>query len=253
MNKKKLTSKQILNASPEQLIRAYSPWIKYIAAKYRSFLSRSGVFDFEDLYWSGAMALVDSKETWDPEKGSFLTHSFYEIRSAIQKQLSFGKKEIEPELVYLDAPLPYDEDLSLVDTIPSDDKSLEEIAENQELRSQIQAAMDRSCDSFGQEVLKKRYYDDMSIKEVAAALGTDPAVIQNYSNRSLNRLRRDYKLRQVAFRDYYRRVGLSEFKSTLTSEVELALIRKEQNYNIVNGPGAYFMKDEVVRKHGEEK
>ena len=252
MNRKTIPAEEIQKASPEELIRAFSPWLRFVVKKYQSFLLRSGVLDYEDLYWAGALALVDSQKTWNPAEGSFLTYSFYSVRQAIQRQLSFGKKEIEPPLVYLDAPLLNNEDLTLMDTIastPSDEKGPEEIAEDHDLHEHIQAALDRNCDSFGQTVMKKRFYEELTINEAAAALEVEPRIIQNYQSRCLNRLRKDHMLKNMAFLDYYRRVGLSEYKVTLTSEVELAAIRKEKMFNRSNGPSAYMTENQRLGNH----
>ena len=249
---RKIPDSKILKASPEELIRTFSPWLRFVVSRFDGFLSRSGVFDAEDLYWVGAMALINAKDSWNPEKGNFLTHSFYAIRSAIQRQLSFGKREIEPESIYLDAPLAEDEELSLIDTIPSGDKGPDEIAEDNDLKEHMQAALDRMEDPLGQKILKKRYYEDKTINETAAALGVEPRLILNHSNKALTRLRRDHKLRDIAFNDYYRRVGLMEFKETFTSEVELALIKKEREFNMINGPGAYTREAEIIKKAEEQ-
>lgn len=253
MSLKSLSAEDIKSASAEELIRAFSSWIKYIVRKYEGYLSRSGVLDKEDLYWSGAMALLESRETWDSDKGSFMTHSFFQIRSAIQKQIFFGKSEVEPQMVYLDAPLPDSEDETLIDLIPSDDKAMEERIEENELRDQLQAAMDRNCDSLEQKVLKKRFYEDLIIDEVANEMKLDPRIIKKYSSRSLNRLRRDGKLKSYVSPTYYRHVGLSQFNTTFTSEVEQAVIQKEAAYNLENGPGAFLMEDKMLQEHKRKK
>ncbi len=247
MNKITIPAEEIKRASPEQLIRAFSTWIRYVMRRYEQFLSRSGVLDEEDLYWAGAMALVNAQKTWNPEEGNFLTYSFHKIRAAMQRQLRLGKSEFEPELIYLDAPLPEDDELTLLDVILSDEKSPQEIVEDRNLCELVQEALDRDCDPIEQEVLKKRYYDELSAKETAAVLKIEPRIINNYTHRGLNRLRRDHKLRNIVFGDYYKRVGLTEFKSTLTSETELAVLRKEKMWNEINGPGAYLKEPEIIK------
>lgn len=240
MSCRTIPAEEIKNASPEQLIRAFSPWLNYIVNRYHGYLARSGILDREDLYWSGAMALVEARQTWDPAAGSFLTHSFYLIRSAIQQQITFGKKKIEPVSVYLDAPLQEDEDLSLLDTIPSDEKGPDEVAEDQDLKDQVQAALDRLEDPLSEKILKKRYYEERTINEAAIDLSIEPRMVKRYTDRALRRLQKDRQLRNIAFN--CRHVGVREFASTLTSEVERAIMQRESEYNRINGPGTYTKK-----------
>ena len=228
----KYKAEEIKNASPEELIRAFSPWLHFMANRYKGYLTRSGVLDEEDLYWSGAEALLKAQETWDPQLSGFLNHSFYGVRHAMQRALTFGKKDMEPPQTYLDAPLSEDGE-TLLDLIESDEKRPEEYAEEEDLKAQVQAALDRLEDPVAESILKKRYYDEKTVKEVGADMEMDPNDVQNYTNRALRRLRQDRRLASVT--SFMRRVGLNEFRATRTSEVEWAVLAKERANNQLYG------------------
>ena len=235
MNYKKIPAEEIKTAGPEQLIRAFKPWLHSMTNKFKGYLQRSGVLDDEDLFWAGAEALLKAQATWDPALGEFLTHAFYDVRSAMQRQLSFGHHKIEPENVYLDAPLTEDEERTLHDVIPSDAESPEDIILKDDYKDQIQAALSRLGDPVAETILKKRYYDQKTAKDVAAEMKLDPLEIRSYTERAFRRLRHDRYLRNLS--NFIRHVGVNEFNRTRTSEVEAAVLYRERAYSQLYGPG----------------
>ncbi len=233
MQNKKVPAEEIRSASPEELIRAFSPWLHHMTSKFSGYLGRSGALDAEDIYWAGAEALIKAQSSWDSAVGEFLTHAYYIVLSAMQRALSFGKNKIDPPMVYLDAPLAHDDESTLLDTLASDDEGPDEAAEREDLKGQVQAALDRLGDPVAENILKQKYYDEKTAKEIASDLGMELSEVRNYTSRALRRLRQDRRLASAA--PFVRRVGLTEFLRTRTSEVEWAVLERERVYNRLYG------------------
>lgn len=131
-----------------------------------------------------------------------------------------------------------DEDITLEDTLPDKSEPIEDALERIH-REQIHGAIERELEALPEreaDVIRKRYYEGLTLKETGAAIGVGPERIRQLEAKALRKLRRPAPSRRLiacyseggAYSAGLRRAGYVAFKYDHTSAQERAIIRLEE-------------------------
>jgi len=232
----KIADKDIPEADPEAVLKQYTPWINKMAGKFFGYVQNSGAYDMDDLIQAGGLGLLKAQKTYVPDSGaSFLTWSYLPIRYAMMEVLGFREpgRRIPPALmVSMDAPLDEDNKVSLADTIADPniqpfDNAICEAETRAETAAAVRDAVDRMKSQQQQEVIRRVYLDGQKRSQAAEEMGIQGAELSALVKAGKASLRRDPKLKQYAMPDFH--VGVTRFRMTWTSAVEMAVIWREEH------------------------
>ena len=202
----------------------------------------------EDLEQCGYLALVDAVNAWTPDSGyRFATFLNLHMKRQFKAALDGGKRRTAKDLLNccdsLDKPTGEDEDGGTVgDFVPSDPEDPDgwfstEEPDNRIFQGQLKQELHRCLDSMNQdraEVLRKRYLDGNTLREVAGDIGKSYQRVQSMERSGLSELRREpYLQRLRPFAEYldtlaWRATGLASFQNTGASSVELAIEKVDE-------------------------
>jgi len=204
-------------------------------------LSPAAGVTFEDLYNSGYIALCDAVQRYEPNTGEFVSLFMLCLKTAfVQASGARTRTAMKDPLRQFDtdslnALLPGSDKTTLEDTIPDvrdDFEKAEERIYQQQLHDELERVLN-SIPSEEAETVRRRYYDDLSIKATADAMNIEPAKarqLEGYALRHLRAPKLSRSLRQFIEETtpYYLHVGSHRFMSTGTSAVEEIVLRREQ-------------------------
>ncbi len=224
-------------ADSTEVIKQYEPYIQKIANRYLSVLQRSGAVDMEDLLQAGRIAVIDAQKMYKPEKGLFIHYLFYHVRAAIKKTLGFDNQTgaAPKQLIYLDAPLSDDPDLTLGDTIqdpdlPPMDEPIINDESRRETAEQIRAALDRMKSDKQRVAISLVWLDGKNKKAAAEELNMKLGTFYSIEKAARSTLRRDFRLKHYATQEMpFFHVGVMRYKSTWTSATEAAVIWRDMH------------------------
>lgn len=213
--------------------------IKWKAKRRLSDFESCGV-EFDDLYQSGYLAMVAAVDTYDPAAGgAFSSWLMYHLMNAFAEtagcRTQKGRQEPLNNSISLDTPLTDDADSDdLMDVIADPAglqwrESLEESIWRKELQEAVEAALSTVPEQY-REILRLRYWEDMTLDEVGNLRGISKERVRQMENKGLRILRRPKAANQLyAFYDfnYYSGTGLGTFCRTGESVQERYLIHKE--------------------------
>lgn len=202
----------------------------------------------EDLEQCGYLALLDAVKAWSPDSGyRFTTFLTLHMKRQFRAALDGGKRRRSKDLLNccgsLDEPTGEDSESGTVgDFVPSDPEDPDgwfstEEPDSRIFQGQLKQELHRCLDTMNQdraEILRKRYLDGKTLREVAGDVGKSCQRIQSMERSGLSELRREpYWRRLRPFAEYldtlaWRSTSLSSFRNTGDSSVELAVEKLEE-------------------------
>ncbi|MBP7527553.1 MAG: sigma-70 family RNA polymerase sigma factor [Syntrophorhabdaceae bacterium] len=164
-----------------RLVTANLRFVLTLAFRYRG----SGV-PLIDLVSAGCMGILIAAEKYDPDVGvRFITYAGHWIRERMWSLITGDK---DPYIVSLDDPVRGDEEITLKDLLPDDDRSFENALGEFDVDRLLEhpgvlTERERRC-------LRLRYRDDMTLRQAGAFLGVDKTRVATIETRALYKLRR---------------------------------------------------------------
>lgn len=209
------------------------------ASKYAQHIALNGnsEFDVDDLIQSGYLALVEAVDGYDPENEAGAEFTTY-LRFAVRRQFAkvtghyTTKKRPEQDAVSIDAPLPGQEGLTLLGTLPDPAAEFEEKVIQREAARQDCAALMVEIEKLPEEqrrALMLTSWDDLTVKAAAEVMGVPPSQVRRDSQKAAHTVRNTKTGRRME-KDYCAHfVSLKRYKTTLTSEVEEYILWMDQH------------------------
>ena len=169
-----------------------APLVQRIAGRFR------GLEDDDDLMQLGLEGLLRAAETYDPGRGTkFSTFAFQVISRHISRycgRLIRTPAGVQPVTVKsLDAALPDDPDLTLLDTIAAPD-NINDVVDQIALEAVIWPEVD-GLEGEQREIIQRRYRQNESRKEAAEAMQMTVSKARKTEYDALAKLRRSRLLR----------------------------------------------------------
>lgn len=154
--------------------------------------------EFDDLYQSGFLAMMEAVRTFDPKGGSsFLSWmGNHALKTAFMDALGTRTEKQSNDPLHsaasLDVPLQVDEDLTIGDMVQDPVDYVADV-ERRVWLEQLHDALDNALDTLPQEqrtTLRRRFYHGMIIKAAAALAGETPETVRKWESAGINKLRR---------------------------------------------------------------
>jgi RNA polymerase sigma factor (sigma-70 family) len=173
--------------------------INVIACKYLPSDFRTNCFEIDDLIQAGYIGMINAIKDYDPSKEfKFTTYLKYHVKNEIRSEL--GIKTTKRDALFyassMDLPLRVNDDgseLTLADLIPAEDK-YEELCEQistDQLVSIVLPELEK-LNEFYQNILIKRYIENMSLSDIAKELNCSRQNVHLHEKMALKKLR-DFK------------------------------------------------------------
>ena len=190
----------------------------------------------EDLIQSGYFALLDAVAGYDPERGAhFIGYLAYHLHRqfGVCAGLVLVRDREDPisSSISLDTPID-DEDFSTLGELQPDPHDITEEPEERLYRAQLHVALENAMEELNPkdaDVIRKRFYQNMTLKEAAALAGVSLDRIRQREQKGLRILRKHAKKNGLneyieQHTPYFKK---SAFRYTFTSPVEdLAILRE---------------------------
>ena len=211
--------------------------VKWYANRHR--LPPSSGADFDDVVQCGYPALVRAVEGYDASQGEDTFNGYFlqVLRSEIARWTGHrsAKQQQDPlkHCMRLDVPVRGDDpDYLLIDTVSDPVDAYEEV-ERDIYNEQLRTALDEALAVLPgrcEEVLRLVYYDGLTQKEAAEAMGCAPQYVSANKDMGLRKLRQNHRLdRWLDDRtDWLYHVGVKRFRNTGTSSVEAIVLHREE-------------------------
>lgn len=197
--------------------------------------------EFDDLYQSGYLALVDAVETYQPGAGAFSTWFMYYLKTAFSEATGYRtdreKRDPLNYAVSMDAPITGEDGSEtafgdLIEDINASDRidNVEEKVFCKELRRVLDTLLDTIPDPC-REVLELRYYEDLTRMEISDRLYFDYQEVRKLEDKGIRILRKPSAakyLKPFLDFDFYCGAGLQAFRSSGLSIQERYMIKQEQ-------------------------
>lgn len=197
--------------------------------------------ELDDLMQTGYIALAQAVETYQPEHSAFSTWYVYYLKKAFAELTGFHTKQgrLEPlNTLYMsmDAPVSDETDSADYGAFIPDGKAAAvlEAVEDREYREQLHDTMERMLAAMPdncREVLRLRYYRDMTLSDCGELLGVGAERVRQMECRGLRFLRRPQNAATLySFYDFnfYAGTGAGAFSHSGMSVQERYLIVEEE-------------------------
>ena len=215
----------------ETLWEQVGAFVRMMARRYFRQLDGGRGVELEDLFQAGFLAVTDAIRTFDPEKGSFLTHLNYWLRRWFRQTAGLQTDRAANDPIA--SPVSLDNELedggTLGDLQPDPHNEIEE-AENEIYRQELRVALDREIRKLqpeDAEVIRRKYFRGESTADIAKTSGRPVQAVYTAERRALYALRRKSALE--AFLDdatpFY---AHPSFQNTGSSPVEFIVLRRER-------------------------
>lgn len=201
----------------------------------------------EDLRQSGYIALCAAVESFDREKGAFLTWLGQYLRREFMKAAGYSRRNPNPldSAASLDAPVSRENpgessgEIPLIETVCAereDGGGPYADVEERIYTEQLHAALDRAIQELPTEqaaVIRGKYWDGVRSGDLAAATGVSASHVRYREREGLRHLRQHSQANGLAQflaenTDYSGHSGLSQFRRSGMSAVERAVLRREE-------------------------
>ena len=155
--------------------------------------------EFDDLYQSGYPAMVAAVESYDPAAGAFSTWFMYHLKNAFAECAGYRTKKgrLDPlnNALSMDKPLDDEADSSTFGEFVPDPKAAAtmEAVEEQEYQKQLHDALELALGVVPEEcseVLRLRYYQDMSTNDCSGKLGIGVESVRRLEDKGIQILRK---------------------------------------------------------------
>ena len=215
---------------------------KFVALQaHRRYLLSGGLggVEAEDLYQSGYIALAAAADTYDPAAGgSFIGWLALALKTAFAEAGGYRSHKQARDPLHragsIEAPVGDETDTAFEDLIEDPGAALDfQNAEDRVYREQLHDALEKALGelpALQSDTLRRRFYQNRSLKEIAAAEGVGGETVRQWQMKGLRALRQRKELRQFVEErtPYYLRVGVSAFQRTGESAVERIVFKRER-------------------------
>jgi len=227
------------NSQIERLYNAVHRLIGTWAYKYGA-KQETRIWEINDLIQSGFLALHDAIQTFNPDRGKFLTHFRFYIRkhfaevSGYKSEALGHKKRPEQFAISLDERTGDDSVTLRIDLLTDPSADFEDDIIERESVLQDYAAIIKEVDKLPKTqrtALMLTSFDGLSQLEAAIRLGVTYQAVQSARDRAIKKLCQSQTVKAMSKQranELYRHVPLSEYKSVGISAVELAVIKSEK-------------------------
>lgn len=218
--------------------------VKWKSNRVVTALENSGVgckgVEFDDLYQSGYLAMVNAVGTYKPENGVFVTWFMYYLKKAFAEASGYrtGKGQREPLNNSLSLDKTFDDEsdgATFGSLIPDPEAAATMEAVDEEIwREQLHEALESALGDIPDEqseILRHRYYDGQTLAEAGRDLGIsaeDARKLENKGLRALRQPRTAKKIRPFYDFNYFYGSSLGAFRDSGMSVQERYLIRMER-------------------------
>ena len=152
---------------------------------------------FDDLYQSGFIAMMQAVEQFDPERGNFLTWLNFRLLTVFSDAVGVRTERSRRDPINtassLDAPLEDDEGGTLHEVVPDMHDHIDE-ANQRIYQEQLHTALEHELSSLPvneARTIHLRFFDGLSIPQVARILRITPEAARLYSRRAMTALRKN--------------------------------------------------------------
>lgn len=221
----------------DELIAQYNRLIYFMVNKYKWILDRSGVYDEDDLYQIGVLALIRANESYNEDCGAFSTWACLMIKQDFLRLLQ------GPKLAYLDEPI-NENGTTLQELLPDDESaSPEENTERAEECQAVHDAVNRLNSQDKRTAIEEGFFKGKTAQQIAEETGKSAQAVTRARTRALYDLSKDWRLCQVVGNTY--RISAKRQNSLWTSEVEYNVLKREEAYDKFFGEGSYAQASKI--------
>ena len=171
-------------------------FIRKKAAQRLRVLGEDSGIEFDELYDSGYLAVIEAAKYFKPESGyKFLTfldkplkNAFAEVTNARTQK---GLKDPLRNAVSLETPVGEDETLTIGDTIADDTDITAEVirkVSNKELHKALDNALDQ-LEPLEAEAIRLQYYSNLNLQQSAVAMKIEPDTVHYLRLNGMRKLR----------------------------------------------------------------
>lgn len=171
-------------------------FIRKKAAQRLRVLGEDSGIEFDELYDSGYLAVIEAAKYFKPESGyKFLTfldkplkNAFAEVTNARTQK---GLKDPLRNAVSLETPVGEDETLTIGDTIADDTDITAEVirkVSNKELHNALDNALDQ-LEPLEAEAIRLQYYSNLNLQQSAVAMKIEPDTVHYLRLNGMRKLR----------------------------------------------------------------
>lgn len=209
----------------------------YWAGRYSWALEVRNDLDREDLQQAAFLGILQARNGYREDLGSFATFAGYYARNEIRALLGIRNGKLPPVLESLDEPLNDETDDTRLDlladeTIPDPDAGLIEAERKQTIRD----AVDRLQEDQ-RAVVSLHFFEGKTYQQAADEMNLTRDRVTTIFQNARRNLRRDRYLKALAEVNrrtpYLLGVSVTRFNSTFTSAVEELVLLRERLFNKV--------------------
>lgn len=198
--------------------------------------------ELDDLMQAGYIAMMSAVKDFNTESGyTFTTYLTRHLKSAFARELGIRSTRRDALLraISMDTPQGSGNDFSISETLPAPgaetafDVMLNRVAVEQAFAIIMKYV--EKLDPQQSDVIKKLYFDDMTLREIADQFGVSIESIRQCKEKGLRRLRGFTTVRKVLCELYadehtyfYLHIGVNAFQSGSGSAVELLTERRDK-------------------------
>ena len=224
----------------EELWNQMERLVRWKAKRIMTTLEGRGGVEFDDLYQSGYPALVEAVSTYKADSGSFSTWFMFYLKSAFAKAAGYRtqRENMEPlnNSLSLDMPMTDEADSALlIDFVPDQRaEAVMDAVEEKVWREQLSEAVGSVMQNLpekNREVLRMRYWDNLTLEEVGLQQGLSREAVRNIEKQGIRQLRQPQSachLKSFYDFNFYCHAGLSAFRRKGLSIQEQYMIIMEE-------------------------
>ncbi|MGI6014231.1 MAG: sigma-70 family RNA polymerase sigma factor [Oscillospiraceae bacterium] len=209
---------------------------------------RCGV-EFDDLYQSGYIAMVQAVDSYKPEKeNSFIGWMAFYIKTAFAEAAGYRSRGRNPLDLAVSLDMPLSDDADTLCDIVADPRNPYDAVEDRIYTEQLHDVLEEAISTLPAEtgtVVHAYYLEGCNISDIAEQNGVECRTVRQRKETGLRQLRQVKRTSSVGKRlysfveartPYYFHVGAERFNITGTSAVEEAVFIREKLLRDLQGP-----------------
>lgn len=229
----------------EQTDKLFYFFARRLYASHRERAAACGIEldDCLQVCWFAFLEAVEAYNRKPKQEVKFTSFAGFHVKRHVYALLGLRSSKREPlnGAASLDATVVSENgDYALADMLADEitGEPFEDI-EHSELSEQLLERVDELSEKQ-REVIRRHYWDNMSLTKIAAKLGISPSRSSDLHRAALRKLRQDQRIRQIC-REFYenadftKHTGFRFFKETGMSSVEWELLKLEERIARVRG------------------